>query len=378
MRLPDVFGVVGVAGTTMAFTLALFGPCSIGSADEAKAAAAKLSAPAETLEAVAALLKKAVGIDWRVSNSRAGFGSRHNIAVNLRTWYNAEVPYMVTPASPADQVGERPADFRGAAAVEVIATDGRYTVVAGWSYEPEIAAKILAALGMTLSKEAERHRLMHSAAHWLDFRCAVARDLSREHQTPQPLAQGPTLEQIEDYAKLFAEKGPNGGRHRGDPYLWFHVLDCCEVSPLLFTKDERDVLPLQHIHSTTYRADSYVLLSDKPDEVLLNSSKRPRPWHLNRVQATRDVQGRPAVELEFDEVAAAGMARLTKTNLGRALAILFDNDVVQIQVIDGKLRDKMVLSGKAFDEKLVARILRSLRECMVAQDASDRLAPKNL
>ena len=145
----------------------------------------------------------------------------------------------------------------------------------------------------------------------------------------------------------------------------------------MFTKDERDVLTL-HIHSTTYRADSYVLLSDKPDEVLLNRSERPRPWHLNRVQATRDVQGRPAVELEFDEVAAAGMARLTKANLGRALAILFDNQVVQIQVIDGKLRDKMVLSDKAFDEKLVARILRSLRECMVARDASDRLAPKNL
>ena len=377
MRLHDALDVVGVAGMTMAFMLALFKPCSIGSADEGKGAAAKLSVPAETLEAVAARLKKAVGIDWPVSKSAAGFGSRRHIEVNLRTWYNTVVPYMVTPASPADQVGDRPADYNGAFAVEVIATDGRYSVVAGPSYEPEIAAKILAALGMTLSKEAEQHRLMYSAADWLDFRLAVARPLSREHQTLQPLAQGPSLEQIDDYAKLFAEKGPNGGRHRGDPYLWFQVLDCCEVSPLLLTKDVRDVLPL-HIHPTTYRADSYVLLSDKLDEVLLNRSERPRPWHLNRVQATRDVQGRSGVELAFDEVAAARMARLTKANPGRALAILFDNQVVQIQVIDGELRDKMVLSGKAFDEKLVARILRSLRECMVAQDASDRLSSQEL
>jgi len=101
----------------------------------------------------------------------------------------------------------------------------------------------------------------------------------------------------------------------------------------------------------------------------LNRSKRPRPWHLSRVQAARDAQGRPALEIEFDNVAAARMARLTRANPGRALAVLFDNKVVQIQVIDGKLHDKIVLSGKAFDEELVARIRRSLCECMVARDA---------
>ena len=115
MRLQDVLDVVGVAGMTMAFMLALFGPCSIGSADEGKGAAAKLSAPAETLEAIAARLKKAVGIDWPVSKSAAGFGSRRHVEVNLRTWYNTAVPYMVSmPASPADQIGERPADYNGA------------------------------------------------------------------------------------------------------------------------------------------------------------------------------------------------------------------------------------------------------------------------
>ncbi|MGA2621368.1 MAG: hypothetical protein ABSF26_27400 [Thermoguttaceae bacterium] len=280
----------------VALPLALFGSGRIGSAAEADAAAAKPSASAETLEAVAQRLKKAVDADWRLSSRPAAFNSRRDVAAGLSTWYKVFVPYIVTLASPTDRVGQAPADFRGAAVVHVIATDGRYTVVAGSDYEPEIAAKILTALGMTLSKEAERDRRTNSAAHWLDFRLAVVRESSREHQALKPLAQGPTREQIEDYMKLFAEKGPNGAHHRGDPYLWLHVLDFCQLSPLFVIKDERGV--------------PYVLLSDKPNEVLLNWSERRRAWHLKGVEATRDSQGRFAIQLKFDEVAAARMAQL--------------------------------------------------------------------
>jgi hypothetical protein len=286
--------------------------------------------------------------------------------------------YEILAASPADRVGKRPADDCGALVLEVIATNGRYTVVSQPDFEPETAAKILTALGMTLSrelsKEAERHRLQESSALWLDFRCAAAWSSSQADQKPLPLAHGPTLQEIESYSRLFAEKGPNAGRQRGDPYFWLGVLGCCEVSPLLYTKTDGDITALQRYR--TGPGGTYVLLSDKPDEVLLSGSKPPRPWHLVRVRAARDAKGRPAVELQFDETAAARMARLTRANRGRALATLFFNDVVQIQVIDAEIRDKMVFSGKAFDEKLVKQLVRSLRECMLAENEPEQLRPK--
>jgi preprotein translocase subunit SecD len=116
-----------------------------------------------------------------------------------------------------------------------------------------------------------------------------------------------------------------------------------------------------------------MLLSDKPDEVLLSRSKRPRPWHLKGAEAIRDAKGQPAVELQFDEFAAAKMARLTKANRGRALATLFFDSVVQIQTIDAEVFDKIVLSGKTFDEKLVKQIAQSLNDCMLEQNEPNRL-----
>src|SRR6516162_6426182 len=92
-------------------------------ADEGKAAPAKDSAPAATLEELAARLKKIDGVDVALRTSRTGslFESRREIAVKSRKWDNAFLTYFVIPSLPADKIGERPADFAGALAVEVIA-----------------------------------------------------------------------------------------------------------------------------------------------------------------------------------------------------------------------------------------------------------------
>jgi len=340
-------------------------PVPAGQAEQAEVAAARSDTPPETLEDLVERLKKAIGTDVTLSGATAGrpFAGRREICIKSEHWLHLVQSFSVIPASPTDKIGEAPPDFLGAAAVRVIATDGRYTVVAGWNYDPEIAIKILAVLGQNLSKEAETNRLRYCAADWLDFRLAVAKDSGSIHQTPKPLSRGPTAQQIDDYMNLFAEKGSSAGRNRGDPYYWFSTLDYCKVSPLLVTRNESDFLALTLPKGS--RGASYVLLSDKPDEVLLSGSQRPRPWYLKRVEITRDAQGRPAVELELDAVAAARMAKLTKANQGRALAVVFDYWVVQVQVIDGKLADKVVISGKEFTETLVAGFARSLRECMM-------------
>ncbi|MGE5191801.1 MAG: SecDF P1 head subdomain-containing protein [Deltaproteobacteria bacterium] len=337
-----------------------------GPPDDGKAAAAKIPPVAGTLEEVAGRLKKIEGVEVALRPSKTGisFEARRDIAVKSRNWDKTlSTTFFVIPSLPTDKVGAPPADFTGSLAVEVIATDGHYSVVAGSAYDPETAKQICTAAGLSLPNEAESRRLKHSAASWLDFRLAVARMSDPEPEAPRPLAHGPSPAQIADYTKLFMEQGYNGGRRRGDPYLWFPVLGCCEVSPVLVT--------------TADRSASYVLLSDKPDEVLLSGSKHPRPWHLKRVEAVRDAQGRPAVELEFDDAAAARIARLTEANPGRALALLMDDRVVQIVIIQGKV-EKLVVYGKEFDEKTVAGMVRVLRECMVEPAAeTDGSGSKN-
>lgn len=315
------------------------------------------SAPADALEEAAARLEKVDGVNAERLPTKNGnpFESRRAIAVRFRNWNDLPMTLHVVPALPGDRDGQPPEDYRGALVAEVIASDSRYTMVAPSGYDPEIADRVAAALGLLRSKEGEVRRLRESAAMWLDLRLAVARDSDLKSDAPQPLADGPTLAQIENFTRVFGEAGYNGGRRRGDPYLWFPVLECSDVSTVLAT--------------TADRGTRFVLLSDKLDEVLLSGSKRPRPWFLKRARAVRNAQGRPAVELVFDDVASARLARLINANPGRALALLLDNRVVQIQRIDGKWNDTLVVSGRAFDEKLVAGMVRSLRECMYEQIA---------
>ena len=316
-------------------------------------------AGAGLLESLRERLQKEVGGQWRLWTSRAGFAERPAIWATLPTWCNVTVPYLIAPASKDDKVGKSPKDYEGSIAMEVIATGNRYTVCAGPSYEPEVATQVLSIAGLTLSKEAEQYRLRHSAADWLDFRLAVTEQSGAVGEKSLPLANGPSPTQIEDYTKLFAEKGPNAGRQRADPYVWFPRLDCCDVRPPLVTTSNRRA-PYDRPH---------VLLSDRPEQVLLCGSSRPRPWYLKRVQAGEDATGRPAVVMELDSVAAECMAKLTSSNLGCALAVLFDNRVVQVIVLESKLSDRIVLSGKAFDKPLVTRIVRSFSECTMAPRA---------
>jgi hypothetical protein len=327
----------------------------------------KIAAAPKTIEDVAARLRKVEGLDvaLRSSNVGSSFESRREIVVKLRNWDKSfSTSFFVVPSLTTDATGAPPADFTGALAVEVIATDKQFTVVAGSTYDPETANQVCKAAGLSLPKEAESRRLKLSAASWLDFRLAVALESGAKPDTPFALAHGPTAAQIDDFTEQFVEHGYNGGRRRGDPYLWFPVLGCCDVSPRLVT--------------TADRTTKIVLLSDKPDDVLLSGSKRPRPWHLKSVAEVRDEQGRPAVELEFSDGASARIARLIEANPGRALALVLDDRVVQIVVIHGKMRNKLVVSGKGFDERTVAGMVRALRECMVEQAVdSDGAASKH-
>ena len=113
-------------------------------------------AGADLLEALRERLQKEVGGQWRLQTSRAGFKERPAIGATFLTWFKVTVPYVIAPAAKNDKVGERPEDFEGAVALEVVATDNRYTVCAGPDYDPEVTANVLSIAGLSLSKEGPR------------------------------------------------------------------------------------------------------------------------------------------------------------------------------------------------------------------------------
>ena len=142
--------------------------------DEASAAAVRQAAPAERLEDVAARLKEAVGAEWHPYTMPAGSAPLPSVDQSPRL-VRHDTHYEILAASPADRVGKPPADGRlSAMALEVIATNGGYTVLSQPGFEPETAAKILAALGI---QDPAKGKSLPSAAEWretLEKRAKVA------------------------------------------------------------------------------------------------------------------------------------------------------------------------------------------------------------
>ena len=334
-----------------------------GNGDAAAPAPSGASTQAGTIRAALNLdeaankLTEATGATWRIPKGERAPGLGAELWGEISSWHGVAVPYVVLPFGLDEQSKAKLELFRRNcnAALDVIASDDRCVVLAGPSRDPDVTARILAVLGMPESKEAEQLRKAHARPEWLDFRLAVARPSGTRGDLPIPLANGPTVAQIKDYQELFAAKGRNVGRYRGDPFLWFHRLGFCELSPLLVTTEDRIKAP-------------YILLSNRPEHVLLSGSARPRPWHLKRVYAATDPQGRPSIGLEFDAAAAKLMGTLTESNIGRPLAVLFFDSVLSVLTIEGKITDKLLISGAKFDKALVDKIVRSLSECMLADN----------
>ena len=81
---------------------------------------------------------------------------------------------------------------------------------------------------------------------------------------------------------------------------------------------------------------------------------------LNRVMATTDQNLRPAVSFEFQGEGARMFGDLTGKNIGRNLAILLDDDVMQVAEIKDRISTQGQLSG-SFTDKEVFGIVTVLR-----------------
>lgn len=309
------------------------------------------------LDDLAKRLSEATANTWRINRKERAAGLGPESGANFTTWYGLASPYIIFPF-PQDQDGQaKVALFLKNVNVrfDTIADDDNWTVLATDSREPAITDKILTSMGLTERQSARQQRLRQSSANVLDLRLAVAKPGDDKSDRPQPLADGPSTAQVEEYKRLFADKGPNGGRHRGDSFLWFWRPDYCKVSPRL----ER----------TSDRGTEYLLLSDRPKERLLRGSAR-LDWGLTAVNFVVNAQGRPTVVLRLDKTASAALEKLTKDNPNRPLAVLFNGSVFAVVTITQPISHRLELTWEGLDQDLAARIVTSLSECMLAQPAS--------
>lgn len=109
-----------------------------------------------TLEAIAKRLAQVTELDFRCSDRPNAFKGRRDVSAGAVDRMNRQVSYCVLPAVPGDRVGKPPWGFRGANAIQVVATDGRYTVAAGVFAELAIIEKIAAELGQAVSNEGKK------------------------------------------------------------------------------------------------------------------------------------------------------------------------------------------------------------------------------
>ncbi len=122
-----------------------------------------------------------------------------------------------------------------------------------------------------------------------------------------------------------------------------------------------------------HKGRKYVLVSDKPGQTMTGrrspeagATTKPLPrrdknaWGLEKVYATEAGSGRPAVGFEFDDRGTELFSAFTKANVGSAVAIIVDGEVVAAPKLMTALGRRGIIVGR-FTIGDVRDLVRSLR-----------------
>ena len=216
----------------------------------------------------------------------------------------------ITPAIARAQIEE--AEAR--AAVTVTAQGGK--VVVATPGGQLIADRI--ELGQSTSKP---------AATRLDFRVAAARGDGKS---------GLRAAEVAEYMK----EEPAKSRKSGRPYAWFE----------LHTKGPTNLIDRE------YEGRTYALLSTTPEATMLDVGS----WGLKQAAAQKDATGRPTIGLELNVGGGRKMAAISKANLRRPLAVLFDDVVASAPVLQSSIANSAKITGN-FSEDEVKQLVSQLQ-----------------
>ncbi len=160
-------------------------------------------------------------------------------------------------------------------------------------------------------------------------------------------ADGPlTSARVERLREQLAEQGPDALREEGENYAWYPAVEDAELGQLI-TDD--------------YQGRQYVLLSNKPGERLVRPGPDDPQWQLASARRGSDPVGSPAVNFTFDSVGSNLFAQLTGANIGKAMAILLDDEVYSAPNIDSVIAGLGQITGNFTLEEVdeLVRILQA-------------------
>lgn len=142
---------------------------------------------------------------------------------------------------------------------------------------------------------------------------------------------------VDEYVHKLAGEGPDPGHKRNDQYQWFPVHD----------DEER----LTGAITGEYAGRTYVLLSNEPNDTMLNTPGTDR-WTLADSYPTQDDLGKPAVGFKFDAKGAAIFGKLTSLHkkpeggrVGDLMAVMLDDEVYSAPNIQSTITDSGIISG---------------------------------
>lgn len=104
----------------------------------------------------------------------------------------------------------------------------------------------------------------------------------------------------------------------------------------------------------------YVLLANEPEHSMTQRQAGGDAWSIDRVQATTDQQGMPAIEMQLDHRGGALMRRLSQANLHRPLAIVLDGVVYSAPIVRTTIGRDIMITGR-FTAEEAGRLERILK-----------------
>ena len=127
------------------------------------------------------------------------------------------------------------------------------------------------------------------------------------------------------------------------PYAWFEL-------------DAEAQLPLV---MAAHGGRKYVLLSMRPEDVMLAAADGPRRWRIEDASVGKTAPGRYALQVTLDDAGARRMAALGEAHRGALLAVLIDGRAVCLTKIQAKMPAQVEIDGN-FDARQAQRLLRGL------------------
>ena len=165
-----------------------------------------------------------------------------------------------------------------------------------------------------------------------------------------PTKEALGLNEMNRYATKLHDHGPAARRDK-DEFGWFAMDDTPQAS----------LVPSE------YQGQMYLLLSNRPDEVMLYDDDG-WVWEIKEVVVSDDASGRPSIRLTLDWTGASRMLKLTGANLNHHLAVVLDDRVICCPAIRSTIGASIAITGN-FTLEEARRLADSLRSGAVAPAA---------